>query len=71
MDQPSCKTYSNGDKEWYLDGRLHRIDGPAIERANGHKEWWLDHEEVPWQQVYHRAKEEDRLSILIAALTTS
>ena len=31
-----------GDKEWYLNGKLHREDGPAFERANGDKEWWLN-----------------------------
>ncbi len=32
----------NGDKFWYLDGKLHREDGPAVERSNGHKEWCLN-----------------------------
>ena len=41
MNKPECKTYPNGHKEWYLDGKLHREDGPAFERANGHKEWYL------------------------------
>jgi len=35
---------ADGTKEWYLNGKLHRIDGPAIERANGDKEWWLNGE---------------------------
>jgi len=26
--------------EWYLDGLLHRHDGPAIEYKNGDKEWY-------------------------------
>jgi len=30
--------------EWYLDGKLHREDGPAIEDANGDREWWLSGE---------------------------
>ena len=30
----------NGDKEWRMDGKLHRLNGPAIERANGAKEWY-------------------------------
>lgn len=33
--------YANGDKKWYLDGKLHREDGPAIEWVNGYKEWWV------------------------------
>ena len=28
-----------GDKQWYQNGRLHRTDGPARERANGDREW--------------------------------
>ena len=30
-----------GDKAWYLNGKKHREDGPAIERANGSKAWYL------------------------------
>ena len=44
MNKPECKTYSNGHKEWYLNGCLHREDGPAVEYADGDKEWWLDGE---------------------------
>ena len=36
--------YSDGTKYWYLNGNLHREDGPAIERSNGTKEWWLNGE---------------------------
>ena len=30
------------DKKWYLNGKLHREDGPACEYANGTKEWCLN-----------------------------
>ena len=30
------------DKEWYLNGKLHRKDGPAVERATGTKHWYLN-----------------------------
>ena len=33
---------SNGTKEWYLEGNLHREDGPAVEYADGTKEWCLE-----------------------------
>jgi hypothetical protein len=92
MQQPICKTYHNGYKEWWLDGKIHRTDGPArewvngtkswylngkihrtdgpaVEGADGDKRWYLDGKAVSWQQVYRQAKEEHRLSILIAALT--
>ena len=41
-NKPTCTTYSNGTKEWLLNGKRHREDGPAFERPNGHKEWWLN-----------------------------
>jgi hypothetical protein len=34
--------YSNGDKEWYLNGQLHRDDGPAFESIYGDKWWYLN-----------------------------
>jgi hypothetical protein len=42
--QYQVRVYSNGDKYWYLNGRRHRDDGPAIEYSDGHKEWWLNGE---------------------------
>ena len=36
------RVHDNDDICWYLDGKLHRVDGPAIIRANGYKEWYLD-----------------------------
>jgi hypothetical protein len=33
---------SDGTKYWYLNGKLHRTDGPAIERSNGTKYWYLN-----------------------------
>jgi hypothetical protein len=42
-----CEIYTNGDKCWYLNGKLHRTDGPAIEWANDSKSWWMNGE-------YHR-----------------
>jgi hypothetical protein len=34
--------YHNGDKEWYLNGKKHRDDGPAVELKNGGKHWHLN-----------------------------
>jgi len=41
-NKPTCKTYPNGDKVWFLNDKRHREDGPALERANGTKEWFLN-----------------------------
>ena len=40
--QPKMQVHPNGTKEWRLRGRLHRTDGPAIERADGSKMWCLN-----------------------------
>jgi len=34
--------YTTGNKSWYIDEKLHREDGPAIEFADGTKEWYLN-----------------------------
>jgi hypothetical protein len=38
--------YTNGFKEWYLNNKLHREDGPAIESANGYKSWYLNGDQI-------------------------
>jgi hypothetical protein len=36
-----CEIYDNGDKYWYLHGKYHRTDGPAIEYVNAYKAWYF------------------------------
>jgi hypothetical protein len=43
----------NGDKAWYIRGKLHRIKGPAFEGFDGTKEWWLD-DKMYTEQDYYR-----------------
>ena len=31
-----------GTKRWYLNDKLHRTDGPAVEYVSGSKEWYLN-----------------------------
>jgi hypothetical protein len=38
------KVSNDGDKAWYLNGKRHREDGPALEHANGDKYWYLNGE---------------------------
>jgi hypothetical protein len=40
--QPTLTILEDGTKRWYLNGELHREDGPAIECANGTKWWYLN-----------------------------
>lgn len=37
--------WPNGDKFWYLKGKLHRVDGPAVEWSDGGKEWLVHGQE--------------------------
>jgi len=41
-DQPKMSVFADGSKEWLLNGKFHRIDGPAIEDADGTKNWLLN-----------------------------
>lgn len=36
--------WDNGTKGWYKEGRCHREDGPAVERADGTKYWLIEGE---------------------------
>jgi hypothetical protein len=42
MNKPKCEILRNGTKEWRLNDKLHREDGPAVVYPNGAKEWWLN-----------------------------
>jgi hypothetical protein len=37
---------SNGTKYWYLNGKYHREDGPALEYSNGNKYWYHNNIEI-------------------------
>ncbi len=40
MNKSVFKTDTFGNKYWYLNGKLHREDGPACEYTDGNKSWW-------------------------------
>jgi hypothetical protein len=40
-NEPTLTIDADGTKHWRLNGKLHRVDGPAVERANGNKSWRL------------------------------
>jgi hypothetical protein len=37
---PNQITRKNGTQEWYKNGRLHRLNGPALEHSDGTQEWY-------------------------------
>jgi len=42
MKKSELKIDEFGIKSWWLNGKRHRIDGPAIECPNGSKKWYLN-----------------------------
>ena len=36
------KSSTQGIKRWYVNGLLHRTDGPATIYPNGDEEWWIN-----------------------------
>ena len=54
MIEYKVKVYTNGNKEWWLNDKRHREDGPAVEYADGDKEWWLNDEEVTEEEHKRR-----------------
>ena len=41
-----CTTSYGGTKLWWLNGKLHREDGPAVEFADGSKLWYIYGERI-------------------------
>jgi len=41
-NKPTCYTSKVGSKIWKLNGRPHRLDGPAVESCLGGKQWWVN-----------------------------
>jgi hypothetical protein len=42
MIKYEVEVYSDESRDWYLNGKRHREDGPAVERPSGDKAWWLN-----------------------------
>jgi hypothetical protein len=42
-DGPAVE-FSDGTKEWWINGHCHREDGPAIQYPNGDKDWYINSE---------------------------
>jgi len=42
MIEYTVQVYDDGDQYWYLDGKWHRENGPAIKCANGYKAWFMN-----------------------------
>jgi hypothetical protein len=41
-NEPEMEVNINGSKKWYLNGKFHREDGPAIEYPDGGRCWYFN-----------------------------
>ena len=39
---PTKKMTLDGTEQWWLNGQLHRTDGPALTKSDGEKQWWTN-----------------------------
>ena len=53
MIEYQVKVYED-KTEWYLNGNLHREDGPAVEYTNGSKEWYLNGKNLTEKEFLNR-----------------
>jgi hypothetical protein len=42
MSTPKLNVDEDGSNYWYINGRYHREDGPAVEYASGTKLWYVN-----------------------------
>ena len=43
--EPTLRVGPDGTKSWRLNGKFHRLDGPAIECTDGTKAWFINGKE--------------------------
>ena len=56
MIEYTVTVYANGDRFWYLNGELHREDGPACEFSDGYKEWYFNGEDLTEEEFLNKTK---------------
>jgi hypothetical protein len=42
MIEYTVEVYDDGSRYWYLNGKRHREDGPAVEWPSGTRQWYLN-----------------------------
>jgi hypothetical protein len=48
--------YPSGNKYWYVKGKRHRLDGPAIEYSDGSKYWYVEGKKLTFEQFWEKQK---------------
>jgi hypothetical protein len=67
MIEYRVKVWANGDKSWWLNGKMHREDGPAYEGADGSKAWYLNGKEVTEEE--HKRRTSPILEMTVAEIS--
>lgn len=57
MKTYTVNVYDDGGKYWYLNGKCHREDGPAVEFADGSKLWYLNGKRLTEAEFNARTKQ--------------
>lgn len=68
MIEYTVKVDEEGTKYWYLDRKLHREDGPAVENPYGPKSWYLNDLELTEEEFNARTKTKELTVAEIEAL---
>ena len=58
MKEYKVEVRENGTRYWFINDKLHREDGPAIEYANGGNYWYIEGEELTEEEFNNRNKVE-------------
>lgn len=58
MEKYEVRIDPNGSKYWYQEGKLHRLNGPAVEYANGDKYWYIEGKRLSEAEFNSRVKSE-------------
>jgi len=62
LDGPAYEG-SSGTKEWYQNGKFHRLDGPAREWFDGSKEWWIKGKEYSEEEFLRKTQPATELTV--------
>jgi len=54
MIEYKVEVHDNGNICWFLNGKRHREDGPAVEWYNGTKQWYLNGKELTEKEFLKR-----------------
>ena len=61
MIEYTVRVHCSGTRFWYLNGQLHREDGPACEFAGGTRCWFLNDVEYTEKEFNEKPKQSSKI----------